>query len=58
MSILKAKETISATTVSSWPHMKKEDRNITRKSLYKQADMSDNTYKAATAQDIARIIGK
>lgn len=58
ISILSAREDIAKNSVSSWPHLKKEDRAKNHNKLLKQADLIDNRLRAATVQDIARIIGK
>ena len=58
MDILKSREAIELNRATTWPHMKKEDRSRLHKKLLKDADVVDNKLRAATVQDIARIIGK
>jgi len=58
ISILKAREAMDQNAVSTWPYLKKEDRAKNHNKLLKEADLVQNKHRAATAQDIARIIGK
>lgn len=57
MNIIKAREFLELTQISTWPKMKEQDRNRIYKQKYKEANF-DNKKRAATVQDIARIIGK
>jgi len=58
MSILRAREILDANRISSWPHMETKARNREHNNLLKDADLIRNKPRAATVQDIARIIGK
>lgn len=58
MGIIKAREKLDLNISTSWTKLEKDKRNKLQKELLREADYIENKHRAATVQDIARIIGK
>jgi len=58
MNIIKAREKLDLNITASWTKLEKDRRDKIHKELLRDADYVETKHRVATAQDIARIIGK